>query len=254
MCMDEQTVQKGKIGIVLVSTWMAPFSKSSVDRLASRRALDFMLGWFLSPIVFGHYPVTMRSLVRTRLPTFSKNESDLVKGSFDFIGINYYTANYAAQSLLSQTEHPSYTTDSRVRLTTERNGTSIGQQVGNGYVTSYPEGIWRLLVYIKRNYNNPPILITENGVGERDNSTMPVEDALKDYFRIKYHYPHLFYVRKAIRDGVNLKGYIAWSILDNFEWALGYTLRYGINYVDYNNGLKRSSKFSATWFQNFLKK
>ncbi|KAA8528122.1 hypothetical protein F0562_035625 [Nyssa sinensis] len=244
-----QSSQKGIIGIVLVSSWIVPFSTSAADYRASRRALDFQLGWFMGPIVFGEYPATMRALVRKRLPKFSKIESDLLKGSFDFVGINYYTASYAQHAMLSQTQHPSYTTDSRVTLTTQRNGTILGAPAG-----VYPIGIWRLLLYVKHHYNNPLIIITENGIGETNNSTLTPEEAIRDNFRINYYYRHIQYVQRAIRDGVNLAGYIAWSILDNFEWSQGYTVRFGINYVDYNNGLKRIPKLSAKWFQKFLQK
>ncbi|XP_059625423.1 beta-glucosidase 12-like [Cornus florida] len=249
-----QKKQKGKIGITLVSTWMVPYSNSPVDRRASIRALDFMLGWFMDPLVNGNYPLTMRALVGKRLPKFSKEESKMVKGSYDFIGINYYTSFYAAHESNSSVANPSYTTDSRVNLTTERNGVLIGVQAGSDWLHVYPKGIWDLLVYIKIKYNNPILHITENGVDEVNNATLPLKKALIDNFRIKYYYQHLAFVLKAIKNGVNLKGYFAWSLLDNFEWNAGYTVRFGINYVDFNDGLKRYPKLSSKWFKNFLKK
>jgi beta-glucosidase len=71
---------------------------------------------------------------------------------------------------------------------------------------------------------------------------------------ILFSFVFLFFLFFGSREGVNIKGYFAWSLLDNFEWNLGYTVRFGINYVDYNNGLKRHPKLSAHWFKNFLKK
>uniref|UniRef100_A0A5B6ZQJ8 Putative beta-glucosidase 12-like n=1 Tax=Davidia involucrata TaxID=16924 RepID=A0A5B6ZQJ8_DAVIN len=249
-----QESQKGVIGITLVSQWMVPFSNSTVDRRASLRGLDFMLGWFMDPLIYGDYPRTMRLIVRDRLPKFSEDQSEMVKGSFDFIGLNYYTANYAANEPNSNGINVSYTTDSRVNETTERNGVLIGVQAGSDWLHVYPRGIWDLLIYIKREYNNPPIYITENGIDEVNNATLSLKEALADNFRIKYYYLHLSFLRLAIKDGVNLKGYFAWAILDNFEWSAGYTVRFGINYVDYKNGLKRYPKLSAKWFKNFLQK
>ncbi|GLU19412.1 hypothetical protein SLE2022_356650 [Rubroshorea leprosula] len=92
------------------------------------------------------------------------------------------------------------------------------------------------------------------GVDEVNNSTLPLEEALVDNDRIYYYQQHLSFLQSAIQDGVNVKGYFAWSLLDNFEWSSGYTVRFGINFVDYKDGLKRYPKLSARWFKNFLKK
>ncbi|XP_075647174.1 beta-glucosidase 13-like isoform X9 [Castanea sativa] len=116
----------------------------------------------------------------------------------------------------------------------------------------YPRGIRELMLYVKKKYNNPPIYITENGVD--DNDSLPIQKALNDSLRIKYYHCHLSNLLKAIRAGVDVRGYFAWSFLDNFEWESGYTLRFGITYVDYKNGLTRYLKSSAFWFKNFLQK
>jgi len=98
------------------------------------------------------------------------------------------------------------------------------------------------------------IYITENGIDEFNDPTLSIEEVLIDTYRIDYYYRHLFYLKSAIKDGANVKGYFVWSLLDNFEWANGYTVRFGMNFVDYKNGLKRYQKLSAKWFKNFLKK
>ncbi|KAL5983321.1 hypothetical protein ACLOJK_017405 [Asimina triloba] len=114
------------------------------------------------------------------------------------------------------------------------------------------------------------------GVDEYNNATLTLEEALEDHMRIRYYRKHLSYLCKAIRyacfslylhrshghvhgsnfgymkDGADVRGYFAWSLLDNFEWADGYTVRFGINYVDYKNGLQRYPKHSTVWFRNFL--
>ncbi|KAA8549581.1 hypothetical protein F0562_001401 [Nyssa sinensis] len=249
-----QASQQGIIGITLVSNFFVPYSNSSSNRRASLRGLDFMLGWFMEPLIYGHYPATMRLLVRNRLPQFSEENSTLVKGSFDFIGINYYTAYYARNEPSSNMINVSYTTDSRVNQTAERNGVFIGEQAGSDWLYIYPKGIWDLLLYMKKKYNNPPIYITENGIDEVNNSTLSLKQARIDNFRINYYYRHLYFVRQAIKDGVDVRGYFAWALLDNFEWNSGFTVRFGINYVDFENGYKRYPKLSAEWFKQFLKK
>ncbi|XP_025613797.1 beta-glucosidase 12 [Arachis hypogaea] len=249
-----QESQKGVIGITLVSHWFVPTSNSKLDQMAAERAIDFMFGWFMEPLTRGDYPKSMRSLVGKRLPKFSADEVKVVKDSFDFIGLNYYTTNYAAYSHKLTNAKPNYLTDSHANLTTERNGVPIGPRAASNWLYVYPKGIQQLLLYTKEKYNNPLIYITENGIDEFNDPTLSLEEALIDTFRIDYYYRHLFYLQSAIRDGVNVKGYFAWSLLDNFEWASGYTVRFGINFVDYNNGLKRHYKLSAKWFKNFLKK
>ncbi|XP_040994451.1 beta-glucosidase 12-like isoform X7 [Juglans microcarpa x Juglans regia] len=225
------------------------------------QSLEDDYGGFLSPhivlmdpLINGDYPHSMRSLVGNRLPKFTKEQSKLVNRSFDFIGLNYYTAYYAAYAPQHNAGNASYFTDSRANLSTEHNGIPIGQQAASEWLHLYPRGIRDLLLYIKQKYHNPLIYITENGIDEFNNATLSLEEALVDNQRIEYYCSHLWYLQKAIRDGVNVKGYFAWSLLDNFEWNSGYTVRFGINYVDYKDGCKRHPKLSAHWFTNFLKK
>ncbi|KAL5755367.1 hypothetical protein ACOSP7_023587 [Xanthoceras sorbifolium] len=249
-----QGIQKGKIGITLSSSWMVPYSKTKPNVEAAKRALDFMLGWFMDPLTYGDYPFSMRALVEGRLPKFSKNQSKMAKGSLDFLGLNYYTANYAANVAVANSVNISYSTDSLVNLTTDRMGVLIGPQAASSWLHVYPRGLRDLLIYVKENYDNPTIYITENGVDEFNNRTLSLEEALKDPMRIDYYYRHLSFLHKAIQEGVNVRGYFAWALSDNFEWASGYTVRFGINFVDFEDGLKRYPKQSAMWFKNFLNK
>ncbi|XP_073220337.1 beta-glucosidase 12-like [Cicer arietinum] len=98
--------QKGTIGITLVTSWFIPFSNSKLDQMAAERAIDFMFG-------------CMHSLVGKRLPKFSKKQKRLLKGSFDFLGLNYYTSNYASNVPHLSNDNPSYTTDSHANLTSK---------------------------------------------------------------------------------------------------------------------------------------
>ncbi|KAH7689449.1 Beta-glucosidase protein [Dioscorea alata] len=109
--LNYQAHQKGKIGITLYSNWFIPYSKSILDIAAAKRSLDFMYGWFMNPLVFGDYPFSMRAYVGNRLPKFTEEQSKLVQGSFDFIGLNYYTSNYAQNIPFSKNINISYNTD-----------------------------------------------------------------------------------------------------------------------------------------------
>ncbi|RYR57967.1 hypothetical protein Ahy_A05g023637 isoform F [Arachis hypogaea] len=224
--------QKGLIGITLVCHWMVPLYDTELDHHAAQRAIDFM---FMEPLTTGEYPSSMRSLVGSRLPKFSIHQSNLVRGSFDFIGLNYYTANYATDAPQLRDANPSFMTDFLVNLTTKRNGKPIGPKAFSNWLFVYPQGILELLLYTKAKYNNPMIYITENGIDEFNDPTLSLDEALNDTNRIDYYFSHLYNIQTAIKDGVNVKGYFAWSLIDNFEWIKGYTSRYIIRFpIIYN--------------------
>ncbi|CAN6559367.1 unnamed protein product [Malus baccata var. baccata] len=247
-----QASQEGVIGITLATNWFVPVSNATRHRNAANRSLDFMFGWFMEPLTSGQYPHSMQVLVKERLPKFTQEESKLIKGSFDFVGMNYYTTHYSSDQPHNNSANASFLTDARVFESTELNGVPIGPPAASSWLVVYPKGIREILLYAKHKYNNPLIYITENGLDEFDDPTLSLPQSLNDTHRIDYHYHHLDYLRKAINDGVNVKGYFAWSLLDNFEWASGYTLRFGFVYIDYNDGLKRHPKLSASWFKYFL--
>ncbi|CAL5211486.1 unnamed protein product [Lathyrus oleraceus] len=244
--------QNGLIGITLFITWFVPLSDNKLNQKAAERATDFMFGWFMDPLTNGDYPKTMRGLVKSRLPKFTKEQSRLVNGSFDFIGINYYSSGYASDAPQLSNADASYLTDSLSQISFSRNGKSIGVNIASDWLYVYPKGLRDFLIYTKEKYNNPLIYITENGINEYDDPSLSLEESLLDIYRIDYHYRHLFYLRESIKAGVNVKGYFAWSFLDNFEWHEGYTMRFGMIFVDYKNDLKRYQKLSASWFKNFL--
>ncbi|KAE9600389.1 putative beta-glucosidase [Lupinus albus] len=241
---NQNISQEGKIGIALVTQWFVPTSDTKLDQNAAQRSLDFVLGWFMEPLTKGEYPKSMQSLVGSRLPKFSKEQARLLNGSFDFLGLNYYTAMYVSNAPNHSNVEPSYLTDSLANTT----------RAASFWLYVYPKGLQNLLLYIKKKYNNPIIYITENGVDEDNDPTLSLDQALMDVDRIKYHYQHLCHVLEAIRNGVNVKGYFAWSMFDNFEWNEGYTVRFGIYFVDYKNKFRRYSKLSAQWFQRFMKR
>jgi len=112
----------------------------------------------------------------------------------------------------------------------------------------YPKGIRDLILYAKYKFKDPVMYITENGRDEASTGKI----LLKDGDRIDYYARHLKMVQDAILIGANVKGFFAWSLLDNFEWASGYTVRFGLVYVDFNDRRKRYLKKSAHWFRHLL--
>jgi len=216
---------------------------------------DFLLqNRFLNPLTSGKYPDSMKSLVGARLPRFTDEESKELKGSFDFLGFNYYSTPFAINN--PNPLNPlktDYALDARANLSYEVNRVYIGSSEGVSAFRSYPAGLKDVINYIKHRYNNPPIYITETGYADFDNGTTPIERALNDSGRVKYHFRHLSYLIQAIREGADVRGYLVWSFLDNFEWASGYNYRFGLFYVDYRNGLRRHPRASAKWFRNILK-
>ncbi|KAG2290170.1 hypothetical protein Bca52824_049774 [Brassica carinata] len=250
--------QDGKIGIVLSPFWVEPYDVNShADKEAVERALDYYLGWHLDPLIFGDYPKAIKRNAGKRLPSFTRKQTEMIRNSFDFIGINYYSARYVTRQLQSDPSRLRFTTDQHVEYkVTNRDGDYISSESDElKFIYVYPEGLRKLLNHIKNKYNNPTIYITENGYDDYDVGTVPREQLLKDTKRIEYHEKHLQELHKAItEDGCDVRGYSAWSLLDNFEWEHGYTMRFGLYYVDYADDLKRYAKDSAKWFKKFLER
>ncbi|CAN1328559.1 Isoflavonoid 7-O-beta-apiosyl-glucoside beta-glycosidase [Linum perenne] len=208
-----------EIGITYVTHWFVPYSNETKDVDAAQRALDWMYGWFMDPITFGNYPRTMVDLLGSRLPKFTEEESRLLRKSYDFLGLNYYTGYYVKHNDDFDEIHLRYATDSHGITTSTQLVSFTIQLLGSYWQYLYPEGLRVLLEYTKETYMDPVIYITENGNEKQ----------------------------------VKVKGYFAWSYADNFEWNEGYTVRFGLNYVNYTD-LSRHPKHSACWFTNFCSK
>ncbi|KAL8518545.1 hypothetical protein ACS0TY_009781 [Phlomoides rotata] len=248
-----QTKQHGSIGISLDSFWYESATNTSDDIQATQRAIDFHLGWFIEPLIVGDYPKSMRDRVRNRLPKFSADESREVKGSFDFIGINHYTTWYASKDNIniiggllndSQADSAAFTLPIAI-------GKPIHDKANSVWLYIVPSGIRSLMNYIRQNYGNPIVIITENGMDDGNKAFSSIK---KDTKRIKYHNDYLTNLLAAIKeDGCNVKGYFVWSMLDNWEWAAGFSSRFGLYYVDFNDKQRRRyAKDSVKWFTNFL--
>ncbi|KAF5728100.1 P66 protein [Tripterygium wilfordii] len=249
-----QEVQKGKIGITLSSFWYLPYTDNPLDSVAASTAVDFNIGWHLGPITSGQYPQSMIKNVGDRLPVFTAEESEMLIGSFDFLGLNYYSTYYASYN--DTVGNVDYTTDQHLIVHfNDREGVPIGPLApGSKWIYVYPAGIRHLLKHAKDVYNISLIYITENGISEQDDDSLTLEEALYDPWRKEYYRCHLWNVLKSMKeDDVNVEGYFTWSLMDNFEWQYGYTNRFGLIYIDFKNGLTRYPKDSVYWLTQFLK-
>lgn len=201
-------------GIVLNFTPAYPETNSTADKAAASFADDYCNQWYIKPIFDGAYPSIIEQLEDNQKPVILEGDMDIISQPVDYLGINFYTrAVYRAV----EDEHYFEIPPTDVPLT------DMGWEI-------YPQAFTALLTDLNSRYNLPPIYITENGCAMPDNIENNIVD---DQNRIDYYHNHLNAVHNAIEQGVNVKGYFAWSLMDNFEWALGYSKRFGIVYVDY---------------------
>ncbi|KAL4324606.1 hypothetical protein GQ457_11G028440 [Hibiscus cannabinus] len=196
-----QVEQGGVIGMSNVAQYYEPYSYTLADRKAARRAMEFDLGWFMEPLVRGQYPPIMQKLVKDRLSVFTEEDKELIKGSFDFIGLNYYTSRYSKNIPTYPRGAPlSLFTDPRVNITAEKNGVLIGPKAeGSGILYIYPRGLYKILNFVKKHYGEDiAIYISENGVSQKRNGIIPINQVLSDEHRIEYVQKHLQQISKAI--------------------------------------------------------
>lgn len=247
-----QGSQGGKIGIVLNCDWPEPYSVA--DEEANVRQLQFSLGWFAYPIFYGDYPPLMKQYAGSRLPTFTPEQSALVKGSHDYFGLNHYSSYYV-QNLDNPGNAQGWAFDVHTGSTRyDQHNTPIGKEADSSWLWVVPWGIRKMLNHVSQTYGQPDIVVTENGVDVPNESSLPLNEALNDDFRVDFYRDYLTEASKALNeDGVKLKGYFAWSLMDNFEWSDGYSKRFGLHYVDYKDNQRRYPKKSSKFFAEFIK-
>lgn len=221
--------------------WREPKSDREADKAAALRSLEFFLGWFADPIYFGDYPEVMRHRLKERLPNFTPQERDQIKSSNDFFGLNHYTTMFASDAEGKDINAEVFgngglAEDQGVQLS----GDPSWEKTEMGW-SIVPWGCRKLLEWIDSRYRHPDIVLTENGCAFSDQI---VAGAVHDPSRINFLKAYLTECLSAIQSRVQLKGYFLWSFMDNFEWAFGFTKRFGIYYVDYDSG-KRIPKSSA---------
>ncbi|VAH66978.1 unnamed protein product [Triticum turgidum subsp. durum] len=245
--------QGGQVGFVIDCEWAEPMSDKMEDQAAAARRIDFQLGWFLDPIYFGDYPESMRQRVGEYLPKFSEKDRELMRNKIDFIGLNHYTTRIIGNRPNPQPQEIHfYQVEQIERSEKWSSGEAIGERAASEWLLIVPWGIRKTINYIVKKYENPIIYITENGMDDEDDPSAPVDQFLNDTKRVNFFKGYVGAVAQAIKDGADVRGYFAWSFVDNFEWAMGFTKRFGIVYVDYKNGLSRRPKASAMWFSRFL--
>ncbi|MBA0702426.1 hypothetical protein Goari_020326 [Gossypium aridum] len=209
-----------------------------------------------------------------RLPKFSEEEKKLLLNSLDFLGLNHYTSRLISHATSCSEESYFYKAQEMERIGNnfhvyvfmsicdlytnvlsnyQLNGKGVKRLAASEWLYIVPWGLRKVLNYMALKYNNPPIYITENGMDDEEDNSLPLSEILDDKLRVHYFKGYLAAVAQAIKDGADVRGYFAWSLLDNFEWAQGYTKRFGLVYVDYKNSLTRHPKSSAYWFSRFLK-
>jgi beta-glucosidase len=239
----------GMVGIGINVGFGLPFNVNNpVDVKAVDTSLAFQFGWFADPLVFGEYPQEMTSLITGgRLPGFNESMKALVRGAYDFLGVNYYTTSYIKDTGVVG---GNYGNDGRYQgSTVNATGHIIGPQAQSTWLNVYPPGLRGILNWVSKRYSKvkPKLFVLENGVSCPNESQIPLQQALNDSFRVDYIYDHVMTLLDTITDDhIPIHGYFIWSLLDNLEWADGFETRFGLIYVDYKNNLTRYKKES--WF------
>lgn len=249
-----RSTQGGTISITINSDWAEPRNPNKQEDIdAAHRVVQFYIGWFAHPIFVGDYSDTMKTIIKerslaaglpkSRLPEFTPEEIVRIKGTHDYFCFNHYTTVLAFPVDYKNLQH--YDADRGAGTIADRTWLDSG----SGWLKVSPFGFRRILNFIKEQYGNPPIIITENGVSERG----PVE--LNDTLRQYYYTEYINQVLKAyLLDKVDIRGYTAWSLMDNLEWATGFEDRFGLFYVNRSDpGLKRVPKVSVQTYNRIIR-
>lgn len=221
-------------GITLNLTPIYPATDSPEDAAAARAVDGMHNRWYLDPIFRGRYPDDVSSSFAGFLPDVQEGDMAIIRAPIDFLGVNNYSRSLVRAD--PATGKPQHVRPDGARFT------DMDWEV-------YPQGLYDLLMRIHQDYEPPVLYVTENGSSFPD--VRLHDGCVRDPERREYFEAHLASCSRAIADRVPLRGYFAWSLLDNFEWVYGYGMRFGLVYVDYPT-LERTPKSSATWYRDFI--
>ncbi|KAH8168855.1 glycosyl hydrolase family 1 domain-containing protein [Sarocladium implicatum] len=250
--------QQGQISIVLNGDYYEPFDPSSkADIDAAQRRMEFYIAWFADPVYLGaDYPGCMRKQMGSRLPEFSMEEREVLKKAASingFYGMNHYTSQYARARDPALPIDKNDLTGNVDELAVDCNGIALGPLSGTSWLRVTERQFRKLLSWVYARYRLP-IIITENGCPCPGENSMTIQEAVNDQFRVRYTGLYLDAISRAIYDdGVEVSGYYAWSLMDNFEWSAGYSIRFGITHVDFET-LVRTPKSSALYLKDTMKR
>jgi beta-glucosidase len=224
------------VGITLNLASMEPASPSIADRNEAVWWDGFINRWFLDPLVGRGYPQDMANGFGSGMEFVQDGDLEMIAAPLDFLGVNYYMRGISRSSKISEEEN-----EPRTVFPNEEH-TEMGWEV-------YPEGLYNTLGRLHFDYAFPAIYITENGAAFVDE--VGPDGQVDDPARLRYIKRHLQQLHRAIEIDVPVKGYFAWSLLDNFEWAHGYSKRFGLIYVDFDTQ-QRIPKSSAKWYREVI--
>lgn len=230
-----ENVPDGEAGIVLNLYPMYAASPSEPDRKLANLWDGMQNRWYLDPIAGRGYPQDVVEHFGHRMNFIQDGDMESIAEPIDFLGLNYYK-----RGLHRDAEAPENYPQTHLR----------SEWVTDMDWEVTPKQLYDLLIRVQYDYKFPKLYITENGAAFSD-TVMP-DGTILDAERTEYLRLHFIQAAKAIQAGVNLAGYFVWSFLDNFEWARGYRMRFGIVHVDFDT-LHRRLKHSALWYRDVIK-
>jgi beta-glucosidase len=232
-----------QVGITLNLGPIYPEDDTPETAQAWARADAFVNRWFLDPIFFGRYPYGVFDERTIPPPPIKQDDLAIIHTPIDFLGVNYYSRKVVRAPHPAEVGKPGSLGFEEVMQVPGASYT----QMGPGWEV-YPAGLTDLLVRLKRDYAPHAIIVTENGAAYDDRRD---GDQIHDEQRLAYIRDHIQALGRALGQGVPLRGYFLWSLLDNFEWCEGYSKRFGMIYVDYETQ-RRIVKASGRWYGDFV--
>ncbi|MES1162425.1 MAG: GH1 family beta-glucosidase, partial [Rhizobacter sp.] len=208
------------------------------DIAATRRADAYMNRQYLDPVFFGKYPDEMTEIFGEAWPGWPAEDFELIGEKIDFVGINYYMRD------MIRHEESAWPVKTAVVPQSQSTYTDTGWEV-------HPPGLTEILMWVKQRYGDIPQYVTENGAAFYD-PPAAANGCVNDPLRVAYYRTHLRAIHDAIEQGVDLRGYCAWSLMDNLEWSLGYSKRFGLVHVNFDTQ-QRTLKDSALFYAEVIR-